>query len=637
MFLLRLLPAKYRPNIKAGSMTYLKRLLSYVRPQWHRMAVGVLFGMAAAASNAVMLIGFQVIFSIVLKGGAISKSMVRNLPFVGQVDLAKVFHLENDAKASLGVVVGACACIPLLIFIRGFLGYLSTRTYVTASMRILYQIRHDLYQAILRQSLSFFNRSKGGQLMQVVSLQATMLQTNALALVQALTRHPLTILSILFVLFSMDWLFTLLSLLVFPLCIIPVRIIAKKAQRSGQIETQASSDMLVCMHEALGGIRVVKGNSREDYELDRFNKANTAMTADAIRFNRMSDLSGTLVETVASLGIAAGMICWWMQGKSADQFLLLVMALLQMYPPVKELSRLGLTLERTIVATESVFELLDRVPEVKDAPQATALRPSGGNVVFKDVTFAYADETGNKIQRKAVHGINLSLEPGKFYALVGPTGAGKSTLFSLMLRFYDVDEGSIEVDGRDIRNVSQRSLRENFGVVSQDVFLFHDTIRENIRYGRLDATDEEIMVAARKAHVEEFVRLMPGGYNTVVGDSGVNLSGGQKQRISIARSILRNAPILLLDEATSALDTESERIIQEAIHDLAEGRTVVAIAHRLSTVLAADQIIVMQNGHVEAAGPHQELMRISPLYQKLYNLQFHSHPDDEGGTESAPM
>ena len=218
--------------------------------------------------------------------------------------------------------------------------------------------------------------------------------------------------------------------------------------------------------------------------------------------------------------------------------------------------------------------------------------------------------------------MTLDLEPGRFYALVGPSGAGKSTLFSLLLRFYDPDQGAVLIDGNDIRNVTQDSLRANIGIVNQDTFLFHDTIRENIRYGRLDATEDEIIAAAKKAHAHEFILQIQGGYNAVVGDAGCNLSGGQKQRLSIARAVLRNAPVLLLDEATSALDTETEKIIQEAIHELSEGKTVIAIAHRLSTVLEADQIIVMRDGSVAAKGTHAELLESSELYQKLYQLQF---------------
>jgi subfamily B ATP-binding cassette protein MsbA len=245
-----------------------------------------------------------------------------------------------------------------------------------------------------------------------------------------------------------------------------------------------------------------------------------------------------------------------------------------------------------------------------------------GSIEFENITFAYARPNGEKLARPAVENVSLQLSPGRFYALVGPSGAGKSTLFSLLLRFYDPDNGCIRVDGHDIRLVTQKSLRDNIGIVSQDIFLFHDTIRENIRYGRLDATDEEIVDAAKKAHAHEFIMQIEGGYNATVGDAGCNLSGGQKQRLSIARAVLRNAPILLLDEATSALDTETEKIIQEAVHELSEGRTVIAIAHRLSTILEAHQIVVMKDGRVDAIGSHQELLEKSDLYQKLAALQF---------------
>ncbi len=634
MSILRLLLGKYSETTNISAGLYMKKLLAYVKPQWHRMATGVVLGVASAMFNAIMLIGFQVIFSLVLKGDTPMKNLVRRVPFIGPVDFSKYFP-SDDGEVGIWVVITACAFIPILIFARGFLAYLSSRVYTAAASHVLYKIRNDLYRAVLRQSLSFFNRSKAGNLIQVVSQQSSALQTNALALVQALTKHPMTILSILVVLFSMDWFFTLISLFIFPLCILPVRMIAKQAQKSGRIETQASSDMLVCMHEAVGGIRVVKGNSREEYEMARFDKANAAMSIDSLKFNKLAELSGTFVETVASFGIAAGLVYWWYLGKTADQFFLLVMALTQMYPPIKELSRISLTMQKTIIATEAVFDLLEKESEVSDKHGARIMQPSTGNLVLKDVSFGYTDGEGAKLERKAVQHVSVEMEPGKFYALVGPSGSGKSTLFSLMLRFYDVDQGSIVIDGNDVRDVTQSSLRESFGIVSQDVFLFHDTIRENIRYGRLNATDEEIMAAAKKAHVDDFVQHIPAKYDAMVGDGGANLSGGQKQRISIARAILRNAPILLLDEATSALDTESERIIQEAIHDLAEGRTVVAIAHRLSTVLAAHKIVVMKDGFVEAIGSHHELMGSSELYQRLYHLQFDAQEPAEALTDIA--
>jgi subfamily B ATP-binding cassette protein MsbA len=603
----------------------LKKLLAYVRPQWARLGLGVFLGMTSAMFNALMLISFQLIFSLVLKGETPIKDVAQRVPFLGPVKLTDLFGLQKgDADVSIGIVMLAASVIPALIFCRGFLSYLSSRTYTKAASHVLYQVRKDLYEAMLRQSLAFLNKSKAGELIQIISGQAAMLQVNALALVQAMTKHPMTILSILIVLFGIDPFFTFMSLFVFPLCLIPVKMIAKSVQRSGKIEVSASSGMLVAMHEAFGGIRLVKSNSREDHELAKFDEGNRVSSIDALKFNKLADFSGTLVETVASLGVAAGLVYWWYKERTAADFFILVLALTQMYPPIKELSRISLTMQKTLTACESVFALLDRPSEISDRPGAVVLPRVKGAVSMNNVRFSYIGENGQKLGKPALRDVSFNLEPGKFYALVGPSGSGKSTLFSLLLRFYDVDEGSITLDGHDLRGVTQASLRNNLGVVSQDVFLFHTSILENIRYGKLDATREEIIAAAHKAHVDAFVSEFESGYDTIVGDGGSKVSGGQKQRIAIARTILKNAPVLLLDEATSALDTESERIIQEALHDLAEGRTVIAIAHRLSTVLAAHKIIVMNEGRVEAIGSNEELLASSPLYRRLHQLQFHT-------------
>lgn len=608
-----------------ADLSALKKLLSYARPQWRRFGAGVALSIGSGMFNAFMLLSFNVIFSIVLKGESPVLDRPVLVPLVGMVSLRQVFELPPEGqRASLLAVIIASMLIPLMIFCRGFLGYLATRAYVKASSLILFRIRNDLYAAILRQSMVFFNKSKAGELIQVVSAQSAALQANALALVQGITRHPAMIISTLSVIFAIDPLFSFVSLFVFPLCIIPVRMISRAVKRSGLADMTASADMLVSMHEAFGGIRLVKGNSREDYELARFAKGNRASSIDAVKFNKLSDLSGAVVETVASLGIAAGLVYWWYQDKSAADFMFLVVALIGMYPPIKELSRIGLTTQRTLAACEAVFTLLDKQPDVQDAPSAIALPRSKGAVSLRDVSFTYCGPDGRKLDKPALTGVSCEFEPGRFYALVGPSGSGKSTIFSLLMRYYDVDSGSITIDGQDLREVTQRSLRENIGIVSQDVFLFHDTIWENIRYGRLDASEAEIREAARKAHVDSFVSEFQEGYQTIVGDGGSKVSGGQKQRVSIARTILKNAPILLLDEATSALDTESERFIQESLHDLAEGRTVIAIAHRLSTVLAAHKIIVMHEGRVVAVGSNEELLASCDLYRRLHSLQFGS-------------
>jgi subfamily B ATP-binding cassette protein MsbA len=294
---------------------------------------------------------------------------------------------------------------------------------------------------------------------------------------------------------------------------------------------------------------------------------------------------------------------------------------------VKTLSRIHIVMQRSITASTEIFRTLDSQPTVQDAPGALALPPSKGLVEFQNVTFRYANTAND-----ALKDVTLRVEPGKTYALVGASGAGKSTMLSLILRLYDPRAGAVCIDGYDLRKITQRSLREQIGLVSQETFLFHDTIFKNIQFGRLDATGEEIYAAAQTAYAHEFIMAQPQAYETVIGDKGCLLSGGQQQRLAIARAILKNAPILLLDEATSALDSESEKKIQLALEKLSAGKTVIAIAHRLSTILSADQIVVMDNGHIKEIGTHTELLDKSGYYRRLYDMQFGSHREEAEST-----
>jgi subfamily B ATP-binding cassette protein MsbA len=290
------------------------------------------------------------------------------------------------------------------------------------------------------------------------------------------------------------------------------------------------------------------------------------------------------------------------------------------YPAFKSLSRIQLMMQKCLASTTKIFELLDRPSAIQDEPDAVALATVRGDIRFEDVTFTYAGK-----EEPAVKGITLHIPAGSTCAFVGESGSGKSTLFALLQRLYEGEQGRVTVDGMDLRKVTQASLREHVATVSQDVFLFHDTIGQNIRYGRLEANQQEIEHAAKMAYANEFIAAQPQGYNTVIGDKGCNLSGGQQQRLSIARALLKDAPILLLDEAMSALDTESERRIQEALETLSKGRTVLAIAHRLSTILKADQIVVLDHGVIKAVGKHADLYDRSPEYRRLYDLQFNPH------------
>jgi ATP-binding cassette, subfamily B, bacterial MsbA len=313
---------------------------------------------------------------------------------------------------------------------------------------------------------------------------------------------------------------------------------------------------------------------------------------------------------MAAIGVGLALLYVYAANLSAGRFFGLISGIFILYNPIKTLSRIHIVMQRSIAATAGIFEILDSEPTVQDAANAAVLTSSQGRIDFENVTFRYANTATDAIS-------NL-----KTYALVGASGAGKSTILSLILRLYDPTSGTVKIDGRDLRSVTQKSLRGQIGLVTQETFLFHDTIFKNIQFGRLDATPEEIYEAAHTASAHDFIMAQPKGYQTVIGDKGCLLSGGQQQRIAIARAVLKNAPILLLDEATSSLDSESEMQIQKALEKLAAGRTVIAIAHRLSTILSADQIVVMDSGRIKESGTHSELLEKSGYYRRLYDHQF---------------
>jgi subfamily B ATP-binding cassette protein MsbA len=612
------------PHLRAVVIQTMRSIWKYVLPYKGRFILSTVLGMLSGLFYGVMIIGFQLIFSLVLRGKTTTLGDEIDLPLIGVINPAEILGVASDTPVGITGVAVACAFIPALIFIRGFLAYLSSYMQTWVTSRVVYQIRNDAFRSILRQSPGYFNNARTGELMQTVISQTGVVQRNAMMLIQTLAQRPVAIIAVLATLFARDWVFTLMSLVVFPACLYPIIRLGKRVRKVGAKEEYDSRALMSSMQESFAGIRLVKAYGREEHEEQRFDSSNASMTQNMVRWAKALELIGPIVETVASFGIAAGLVYAWQRGVEAQEFFLLVMALTQIYPPLKELSKVQLFLQKTTVAAGMVFELLNRTPDILDAPDSKVIGRTSGAVSFRDITFFYRDKDNVKKDVAAVRDISLQLDPGKFYALVGPSGAGKSTLFSLMLRFYDPDAGAVLLDGRDIRACTQNSLRANIGIVSQDTFLFHDTIRENIRYGRLDASEAEIIAAAKKAHAHEFIEQISNGYDAIVGEGGCNLSGGQKQRISIARAILRDAPVLLLDEATSALDTESEKIIQDAIHTLSAGKTVVAIAHRLSTILEADQIIVMEQGRILDRGTHAELLNRNTLYQKLYHLQFSS-------------
>ncbi len=587
------------------------RLFSYLRPYRTRFVGGILFGALFGIVQALLVFDVQYVAGAVFPDGHATAPgpVVKWFPSLA--------HLQINPSGLTVLLI--CASIPALMALRGLCGYLNSYCMLWVSVRVLDDIRTEVFRHTLGQSLEFFNKSKAGDLVQTVFNQTRSAQQALTTISGDIVKQPISILTGLAALFIVDWRFTLTSFLIFPLCLVPVAIVSRRVRKAGQREEQEAGKLMVVMQEAFAGIRIVKTHAREDYESERFEAASDKIMQFIMRWRRALELAGPLVETVASLGVGLALAWTWYYNLGFAKFIALNGGMVMLYPAFKSLSRIHLTMQRCLASTTAIFELLDREPMIKDAPDARALPLVCGEVDFQDVTFAYGADM------PAVRGIHLTIPAGTTCALVGASGAGKSTLLALLQRLYEPQQGRVLIDGHDIRAVTQASLRENIATVSQDIFLFHDTIANNIRYGRLDATQAEIEAAARQAHAHDFILAQPQGYETVIGDKGGTLSGGQQQRLSIARALLKNAPILLLDEATSALDSEAEQHIQAALEALSAGRTVIAIAHRLSTILHANQIVVMEGGVIKETGTHRELLAKSVYYRKLCDLQFHRH------------
>jgi subfamily B ATP-binding cassette protein MsbA len=529
----------------------------------------------------------------------------------------------NGTGAGINSVLLVCSMIPFIFVLRSLCDYLNSYYMAWVALRVLADIRQKLYTHILGQSLEFFNRERSGTLISRVANDTQMAQIALTSISSDLIKQPLTVISAFAVLIHLDWKFTVVSLFLFPVCIVPIVYFGKKVRRQGKLEEQKIGSMMSVLQESFAGIRVIKAFAREKRESEQFEALSLEQFRSGIRVRKAIEIVSPLVEAVTAIGVGLALYYVWSTHLSAAKFLALLAGIFMLYDPIKKLSRIHLVMQQCFNATNNIFEIMNREPVIKDRPEAVEITGSNGDIRIENVTFRYRPGLP-----AAVRDLSLHIEPGKYYALVGSSGAGKSTILSLLLRFYEVEAGVIRLDGRDINTLTQTSLREQIGMVSQETFLFHDSILNNIRYGRLNASKEEVVEAAKRAYAHDFITHQPNGYDTVIGDKGCLLSGGQQQRVSIARALLKDAPVLLLDEAMSALDSEAEREIQAALDRLSEGRTVIAIAHRLSTVLRADQIVVMDRGEIREIGTHRELLESSTIYRKLYDLQFNVQAEE---------
>jgi subfamily B ATP-binding cassette protein MsbA len=534
-----------------------------------------------------------------------------------------------DTGPKINSIVLICLAIPAIMTVRSLCSYGSTYCMQWVSNKVVSDIRVQLFSKMVRHSMDFFNKMRSGFLMSRITNDTRIMQMALTSVSSDVFKQPITIIGAISVLLLMDWKFTLVTLILFPTCLLPLRIYGRRAKKAVQNEQEGMAQMVVTMQESFAGIRVIKSFAREAYQEKAFKRSNQMQFSQMMRMIRSMEAVGPLVEIIAAIGVGMALVYVYTANLSVGRFFGLISGIFILYDPIKTLSRIHIVMQRSIAATGAIFAILDSKPAVEDSPDAVVLKSSEGRIDFDNVTFRYANTN-----RDAIKNVTLQIEPGKTFALVGASGAGKSTILSLILRLYDPTSGAVKIDGRDLRSISQKSLRDQIGLVTQETFLFHDTIFSNILFGRLDASQEQIYEAAQAAYAHEFIMAQPKGYETVIGDKGCLLSGGQQQRLAIARAILKNAPILLLDEATSSLDSESELQIQKALVKLAAGRTVIAIAHRLSTILSADQIIVMDSGRIKEIGTHAELLDKSGYYRRLYDHQFnrvHKEPETEAG------
>lgn len=513
------------------------------------------------------------------------------------------------------------AVLVLGIFIlKGISSFGESVSMIYVGQRIIGDIQKRLFDHFMTSDLAYFHARSSGELVSRFTNDVNLMRS---AVTTALTGMGKDILSLFFLIglmFYQDWLLAFLAFFVFPVAILPIVKIGQKMRKVSLNTQEEMGAFTILLHQVFQGMRVVKSYAMENYEKTRAHALIETLCHLNIKGGRVRAASHPIMETLGGFAIVIVILYGGTQviagNRTTGTFISFITALLLAYEPMKRLANLNANLQEGLAAASRVFAAIDLKPTIVSAAQAPTLHLEKGEIAMKDVSFAYPNG------KKALKSISLTIPAGQRIALVGPSGAGKSTLLNLIPRFYDATAGSIFIDDIDICKVTLESLRSQIALVSQEVILFDDTVRANIAYGRWGASEEELINAAKSAAAHTFIMSLPQGYDTVVGEQGVRLSGGQRQRLSIARAMLKNAPLLLLDEATSSLDTVSERQVQEALNRLMEGRTTVVVAHRLSTVVDADMIYVMEEGEITEKGTHPELLQNNKTYARLVDLQF---------------
>ena len=603
-------------------MSDLLRLLRSVHPYRLRLLAGVVMmvGVGFFEGVAALLIG--PIFDRVLDAQAPDSTVALvTIPY-----LQKTLYLDQFLPDWIHNVWTVVAIFVVgVILCKAVCEYLANYWINYVGFSVIMDLRNQLYERILRQSISFFHRHSTGKLMSAVVNDIEKIQLAVSAVLADFLRQSFTLVALMFVVLVLDWRLALISIALLPLVMIPSAKIGKRIRGSSRSSQANLAELSQLLQEAISGNRIVKAFRMERWELARFRAAARKLLQVNLRFVRAQAVTSPLMEILGAVTVVFLLLYArdriLHQALTTGMFVTFVYALLKMYEPVKRLSGIHNSFQQAVGASAKVFEILELQEEVAEKPDAKVLPPFSRSIAFENVWFGY--DAGEPF----LQNVSLEVKAGEVVALVGASGAGKSTLVNLILRFFDVSKGRVLIDGHDVRDVTLDSLRSQISMVTQEMILFNDTVRNNICYGRPNVSKEELESVAQAALASEFIQRMPQGDDTVIGDRGERMSGGQRQRLAIARALLKNSPILILDEATSELDTESEQLVQKALSNLMTGRTVIVIAHRLSTVRRADKIVVIDRGRIRELGTHQDLIRKGGIYQRLHELQFADAPE----------
>ncbi|HEV7426368.1 MAG TPA: ABC transporter ATP-binding protein [Thermoanaerobaculia bacterium] len=529
------------------------------------------------------------------------------------------FHAWWDRQSRTEQFRRLLAILLVVIALRAFASFFSEYAFQKVGLSTVRDLRNELYERLIFQSHRFFSERSTGEMVSRVVSDADAIQAAVSTRMGDLFQESLTLFFLLSYVFWTNPELALITFIVAPAMVYPVVHFGGKLRGTTHRSQERMADMATLLEETIRGVRIVKAFTMERFEISRFRDATRRHLSSNLKAQKIQALSSPVLDLITGLGALA--LFFYAQRRIANGTLTMgalmayMGAVAAMYQPIKKLNKVNLSVNTALSAAERVFRMLDIPNEVEDKPNAPAIAAVGSGIRYENVSFRYEEDP-------VITEVDLTIAPGEIVAIVGGSGAGKSTFVNLLPRFYDVNSGKITVDGHDIRDVNLSSLRGLMGLVTQEVVLFNDTVRNNIAYGRGDAEERRVIEAAQAANAHDFISALPNGYDTEIGESGVLLSGGQRQRLAIARALFKDPPILILDEATSALDTESERLVQGALEHLMQGRTTLVIAHRLSTIRSADKIVVLDRGAIVESGPHEELLARRGIYRKLYDLQF---------------